>query len=405
MENHQRLPISTISPGNPGNPGGPTDSPRTPDNRTPVTARLAPASTGSPPPGAEPTGAAGSPAPPFLIEHLRLSAAPQGHGPAAAEGRFVPGARLIVAAPALRDSGLLSALADEGARCLIAMFSCLTPNGRLRPTVAELSKVTGLPETTVRRRMRRLAGTLWRGEPLVQEVACADSGDTTDGSAWGRPGLDYYVPSSRLVCESEAPREHAPESGGTLPPRFAGRAAVLAHSRHHYARPRAEVERDILRQLGHTPEVWEQTPDGDARRRLGALGVPRDDADRLVREHPLEDVVAQLDWLPYRRAKNPARLIVAAIENGYEPPVQVRLARAMEETRARAADSTEIPGIMNSAGDASVPDRDPQADGERSSALLAGASAGEMSLIIPARADSTEQDGTGNTPDAADGGA
>ena len=50
------------------------------------------------------------------------------------------------------------------------------------------------------------------------------------------------------------------------------------------------------------------------------MGVSFDVARRLVQEYPLTRVGEQVDWLPYRGAKNPARFIVAAIEKEYDPP-------------------------------------------------------------------------------------
>ena len=35
---------------------------------------------------------------------------------------------------------------------------------------------------------------------------------------------------------------------------------------------------------------------------------------------PIRLIEQQLDWLPYRQARNPVRFLIAAIENAYAPP-------------------------------------------------------------------------------------
>jgi len=62
--------------------------------------------------------------------------------------------------------------------------------------------------------------------------------------------------------------------------------------------------------------------------------VPREYVEVLLRDHSLEVIAEQLAWLPHRHAKSPARLIVAAIENRYEPPARVRLEQAIARQEA-----------------------------------------------------------------------
>lgn len=57
--------------------------------------------------------------------------------------------------------------------------------------------------------------------------------------------------------------------------------------------------------------------------RLAECGVAPDQIAKLVSERPLELIRKQLDWLPYRKAKKPAALIVAAIERDFEAPAEL----------------------------------------------------------------------------------
>jgi hypothetical protein len=50
------------------------------------------------------------------------------------------------------------------------------------------------------------------------------------------------------------------------------------------------------------------------------LGVTQTVAQKLVREHPLEEIRRQLDYLPHRQADDPAALLVKAITEAWAPP-------------------------------------------------------------------------------------
>jgi hypothetical protein len=244
---------------------------------------------------------------PFVIEHRRQMER-DGH-------HFTPSTQLIVT-PALRTSGLVAALPDSEARSLLLLLTFLTANGYIQPTLPELAQGMQVTEGAARSRMERLLTFVWQGEPLVQE----------------RPrelGLDTYSPASTLLEHRPAPPEPPPDERAPIRP--AGREAVYEHSRAAYARPREEAERLVAEQLGHAVEESLDTPVGQAWRRLVALGVSREQvASLLVRRTP-EECLRQIEWLPYRGAKSPARFVVAAIENDYEPPLTLRLPRVMED--------------------------------------------------------------------------
>jgi hypothetical protein len=257
-----------------------------------------------------------SPTTPFVIEHLRHYDRPR-------SDRYTPEARLLLT-PALRTSGLLAALPDAEAKSLLWLLTYLRPDGRVEASVAELMAAMNTGEGKVRARMDRLAQVRWLGDPLAASVKRDN-------------GLDCYVLAVHLVSERQV-QQPSPEPE---PPRSvpAGREAIVAHSRAAYARPRAEVERMILEQLGHQPRAADTDtgPNAETRRQLLALGVLREQADLLLMNYPLERIERQIAWLPYRHAKNPARLLIAAIEHDYEPPAYVRLQEVVAADAAAAA--------------------------------------------------------------------
>jgi hypothetical protein len=261
---------------------------------------------------------------PFVVEHLRLQETPGGY--------FTPSSRLLVTA-ALRTSGLLRILSEEGTRTLLAVLTFLTANGRIQPTISQVAEALGVGEAKAWERLNYLCAVSWQGRPLAHLLR-------------REQGQDVVTMSRAVLQSRDAPR---PPSGSESLPSVsppsslaASREAVISHSRTTYARPRAEVEREILAQLGHAPGEFADTPEGTARRRLSALGVPREQSDLLFAHHTIEEIADQLDWLPLRNANYPARYIVAAIQGRYEPPARIRLDRALAKEESETRESSSV---------------------------------------------------------------
>lgn len=53
---------------------------------------------------------------------------------------------------------------------------------------------------------------------------------------------------------------------------------------------------------------------------LVQIGVALRKAESLVRRFPEREIRQQISWLPFRSARRPASMIIAAIENGYDMP-------------------------------------------------------------------------------------
>lgn len=256
---------------------------------------------------------------PFLIEHAVHEPKP---------GEVLPAPRILLLTRNLRTCGLLERMSGEATRALLALLACLNPNGRIRPDVREIAALLGVEERIARKWLGQLAHTGFEGEPLVRL-------ETHES------GLETVHLSARAVAEVVPPPLPAEEP----PALVSSREEIIAHSRAAYARPRAEVERDILRQLGHEPEETEPGPVGDAWRRLSALGVPNEQIRRLIDAFSLDVINDQIDWLPLRgEVRNRARYVIAAIEGNYEPPARVRL----ERTIAAAEETAAVPAVGDS---------------------------------------------------------
>ncbi len=245
---------------------------------------------------------------PFVIEQFK--------GEQGAGGSFWPAARLLLT-PALRTSGLWSALPPDELRDLTLLLTFLSSNGHVQPTLPELAGAMQTSHVQTRARMLRLSRRLWRGQPLVVELN-------------RQSGLDAYLPGRHILGSRQEQELPVAAAHTILTEPRAGRDALIAHSRARYATPRAEVEADIARRMGWGAPAFEDEEPGVAEEKrqlydkLSEQGIPKDKALDILSRFDLTVVRRQLEWMPHRGAKNPARYLVAAIENNYEAPVAVR---------------------------------------------------------------------------------
>lgn len=261
-------------------------------------------------------------------------------------GYFRPTASVEIS-PVLRTSGLLRALPADHLKSLILILTFVSPNGDVLPTVQQLAEAAQSNETIFRQNLAPLTSFTWQGERVVRVLA-------------RESGMDAITISPHLV----AVEHDAPASFDTRPVlKAVGRDRLIAHSRATYARPRAEVERDIAERMGweypaSSVEQAESTPVEQAvlklRRRLLAVGVAKEQADFLLSRCEIADIEQQLNWLPYRHAKIPAKFIVAAIMGHYEAPPMLRGSEKMPSP-AEAPTEQTVPAN----GEETPPDEPP----------------------------------------------
>lgn len=68
-------------------------------------------------------------------------------------------------------------------------------------------------------------------------------------------------------------------------------------------------------------------------RRLHLVGVSKDGVIELLWKYPLERIEAQLEYLPFRKAKRPEAMIIESIRKDYTPPKEFYYARSQSELR------------------------------------------------------------------------
>ncbi len=229
-------------------------------------------------------------------------------------GSFIPSASLKLMEE-FRASGLLQALPPDDLKSLLYLLTFISPEGNCQVTQPILTSAMKTSSVKVKARMHRLAEFLWQGCPLIVEVP-HESGIFTYSL---HPHLVAY---EHLMISEPYPTSPLPEER---------KQQVIAHSRATYARPRAEVERVIAAQMGQ--DIDETEEQGKLRRRLENTGLTTEQSRELLLAFPADVIAQQLDWLPYRNAKNPAGYLLAAIDGGYQEPKAIRDQRFVLEEK------------------------------------------------------------------------
>jgi hypothetical protein len=259
------------------------------------------------PPEAQPTPT------PFPIAHLRLQETIEGH--------FRPAAHIVLS-PSLIASNLIAQLSADDTQSLLVLLAHISPNGRISATAAQVASSLGIHDGQAERRLQKLTKLAWQGEPMARAIN-HESGYTT------------YVPSDRLVSGAEdfvfVPHADALARRPQIIQALSG-AKVIAHTREQYTSPRDRVEEQLAEQNdwplpsnpNHTVKMTRLAP-SEGNKRLAwdllvRLGVKKERASELVEQYPTERIVQQVAWLPQRRPRSPARLIIAAIAQDFEEP-------------------------------------------------------------------------------------
>ena len=240
-------------------------------------------------------------------------------------GSFRPDARLALSS-ALRTSGFWSSLDPADAYILILLLSFLSPNGHCTPALSQVANALHCSSAQARSRLQRLTQRQWQGQSLAVLLPRQD-------------GNDAFAPGPHLLAQEHPPQAQA--QGREPRPAPAGRETILAHSREWYAKPRAEVEAGIAERMGWGPPAFDDDPPDVVRAKrnlygkMTDVGVTREQALDMLAHFSLSQIGRQIDWLPHRNAKNPARFLLAAIEGNYDAPVALK--RQKEEDREKAS--------------------------------------------------------------------
>jgi hypothetical protein len=268
-----------------------------------------------------------------------------GHLDKTRDGHWRPAAHLRLTRT-LRTSGFLTAIAPEELRHLFFLLSFLTANGDCTATLSQLAEAMKVSIPKCKARMQRLAQWQWRGQALVHPQVLGNDLEA------------YALAPGAIPIEEET---SVPEMFSASPPiQAAPREVIIAHSRAQYARPRAEVEQQIAEQndwdipvamektkvnvmpdtgvssgdenaSASPPSALPPSSDGETdseakedrrqlRRQLENAGLTTEIANGLLERFDHVRIQRQLMWLPYRKVRNPAGFLIAAIKDDYAAP-------------------------------------------------------------------------------------
>ena len=171
---------------------------------------------------------------------------------------------------AARRDGLLTALSAEPWHTLCAVLSFTARDGRRVFTLDQLALALGASRAVADERLRTLAAQQFRGGP-VAHVECDSAGEVYGASL--------------------------------------ARIEFLSETEHH----------DPAVRSPHSDTTDDQLAAG-----LSELGLNPTQIDGLLQNYPAERIARQLGWLPARGARNPAALLIRAIEGDWEAPKEGR---------------------------------------------------------------------------------
>mgnify|MGYP006945458466 CR=1 FL=1 len=243
---------------------------------------------------------------PFLIE-IRQDR-PRMHG------AFIPAASLKITEE-FRASGLLYELPPEELKSLVYLLTFLSPEGNCSTSLPILTSAMRISSHLVKERMHHLAEFRFRDTNLITEIQ-HESGLFTYSLH------PHWVAYEHLTISEPHP---------TSPIVTGSKQRVIANTRKHYATPRAEAERMVAEQLGH--DILENEDQRKLRLRLENAGLTTEQATEVLATYATDIIAQQLDWLPFRNAKNPAGYLLAAIDGGYKEPRAIRDRRFVLEEK------------------------------------------------------------------------
>ena len=210
--------------------------------------------------------------------------------PSSAPHRATPDSPLLARwFAAVRRSGLWSSLSAEDWQTLSALFSFVDAGGQCRFRLDHLAFALGIPGDAASARLQSLAQARWTGTPVI----------TVDGSPDGE--VVAALAPLDLLQDFAAPEEVAdpavpsPDGGRNAPAPLVPAIPTLSVG---FDAPAAEGLRAELEAAGLYPEQ----------------------IARLLAEFTVERIRRQLAWLPARPARNPAALLMKAIEGDWGPP-------------------------------------------------------------------------------------
>jgi hypothetical protein len=173
---------------------------------------------------------------------------------------------------AARRAGLLALLPAEAWHTLSALLSFTRRDGGRSFTLDQLATALGQSRDQTEQRLEQLTRIEWKGDPLAR-LERDPAGEVVGVQLAPIDCLDRIDPPVEPATTTDPPGESFP-TGDRKP---------LAPA-------------------------------------LDGVGLDAEPIDSLLQRFPAERIRRQLDWLPHRQARNPAALLIRAIEQNWSAP-------------------------------------------------------------------------------------
>lgn len=247
----------------------------------------------------------------------------------------------------LVSSGFLRAIRYDDLHHLMIILAVVSRRPGEPVSDKQLAQATNASAKQVHVNLERLAKREWAGEPLLTPVR-------------QRGGISYAISSLLFepVATPPAPQRHRLDHPVQLEaspvepiPRLASATDVVNASRDAHGRARADVERTMASDMGWdypfrspneirrlaeatTTSAVPTLPGNDLESALAAVGLTKAQIKTLANAYPAERISRQLAWLPYRRARNKASFLFAAVRSDYTRPDEL----AMDQSKQPPAE-------------------------------------------------------------------
>jgi len=171
----------------------------------------------------------------------------------------------------IRRAGLLAALSPQAWHTLCALLSFTSREGTRHFTLEQLALALGAPRDVAQTQLTMLTEITWQGGPLLRLERSA-AGEVAGAQLAPLELLEQIVLTATTATAVDSPIEIPPTAAASLT---------------------------------------------DA---LATAGLNPGQIERLVDRYSPGRIQRQLTWLPARQARNPAALLVRAIEGDWEAP-------------------------------------------------------------------------------------
>jgi hypothetical protein len=206
---------------------------------------------------------------------------------------------------AIRYSGFLAVHSPQDFQTLIALYTFANREGKVRVSCKSLAFALNLSEKQASLRLKRICRIKWQGRPLVIKIS-------SNKAKFAPNRYCLKLPDELMFIQEESQSQKTSKESKWTPLKKA--IEQRKWKTKGTPVPEAEVRHNNVVENNKT------TDNNQLISLLKAKGITEAIAKGLVEKYPAERILAQLKMLPYRRANNPAGMLIKSIQENWGPP-------------------------------------------------------------------------------------